>query len=267
MSRLLAVLSAFVLTAAAEAAPLPHASGAPAGPGPGCGGSFTAARGDTLYSIARRCETTVTELAQENRLGQPPQLAAGQRLSVPGFDRAGPKPPEAGPPPAHDLLPPHRDRPDRPEPPLVRVRTRVPVAAPSPPPPILRRDDGDIYHFQAGDTLYSLARWARTSLAALRAANPDVDPRGIETGDPIRLPRGAARPEPMRARERGAAMVRPAVQVPVMPLRPPAARPAPPRPPVARPAPPADDADKPKPDDDEDTPGGMDDGRPQPDGM
>src|SRR4051812_34271148 len=85
MSRLLAVLSAFVLTAAAEAAPLPHAAGAPAGPGPGCGGSFTAARGDTLYSIARRCETSVTELAQENRLGHPPRLAAGQQLDIPGF--------------------------------------------------------------------------------------------------------------------------------------------------------------------------------------
>ncbi len=65
MSRLFALLSAFLLSATAEATPLPHASGAPAGPGPGCGGGFTAARGDTLYSIARRCETSVAELTQE----------------------------------------------------------------------------------------------------------------------------------------------------------------------------------------------------------
>src|SRR5690349_1713990 len=107
MSRLIAVLSALFLTAAAEAAPLPHAAGAPAGPGPGCGGGFTAARGDTLYSIARRCQTSVAELMQENRLGRPPQLAAGQALDIPGFaEREGPKPRAAGPPPAHDLLPP-----------------------------------------------------------------------------------------------------------------------------------------------------------------
>jgi peptidoglycan DL-endopeptidase CwlS len=251
MSRSFALLFAFFLTAAVEATPLPHASGAPAGPGPGCGGGFTAARGDTLYSIARRCETSVTELVQENRLGRPQQLAAGQRLAIPGFENRG----SLAPP---DVDAPSRARPDR-EGRWVRVRQRVPVAAPPP------REAGDIYHFQAGDTLYSLARWARTSLAALRAANPDVDPRDIETGDPIRLPQGAVRPEPLRARERGQAA---SVAAPDPPLPP---RVAPPPPPHARPAPPPDDddADKPKPDEDEDgdTPGGMDDGGPEPDGM
>ena len=251
MSRLFALLSFFLLGATAEATPLPHASGAPAGPGPGCGGGFTAARGDTLYSIARRCETTVTELAQENRLGQPPRLAEGQRLAVPGFDGDGLKPDEVGPPPAHDLLPPHRERPDRSARQMV-----VPIDT------VLAvewRDDADIYHFQAGDTLYSLARWMRTSLAALRAANPDVDPRDIDVGDPIRLPRGAVRPEALRARERGA--LTPAVA----PAPPPPPRPMPP---IVQPPRGDDDADKPKPDDeDEDTPGGMDDGGPEPDGM
>lgn len=267
MSRLIALITAFFLTAAAEAGPLPHAAGAPAGPGPGCGGGFTAARGDTLYSIARRCETTVTELAQENRLGQPPQLAAGQDLTIPGFARGALTPPDADAPlPPRRPPPPSSARPDRglPPPPLMV--------------PIMRPDDVGIYHFQAGDTLYSLARWMRTSLAALRAANPDVDPRDIDVGDPIRLPRGAARPEALRARERGqtAAGTAPAPPAPPRiapppPPRPRAAPPPPPRP-SARPAPPRadDDADKPKPDDDEDggpTPGGMDDGGPQPDGM
>jgi LysM repeat protein len=236
MSRLLAALLPITLVAAA---PLPHASGAPAGPGRGCGGSFTAARGDTLYSIARRCETSVAELVQENRLGRASRLETGQRLAIPGFAQAeAPKPPEAAPPPP----------------------------APPPPPP---REAANVYHFQAGDTLYSLARWARTSLPALRAANPGIDARDIDVGDPISLPRGAARPEPMRLRERGRPV---AVAAPLPPI-PPAARP--PLPPDLRPAPPPgdeDEADKPKPDDaDEDaddaTPGGMDDGDPEPDGM
>ncbi|HTU12843.1 MAG TPA: LysM peptidoglycan-binding domain-containing protein [Allosphingosinicella sp.] len=244
MSRPLALIFAFFLTAAAERAPLPHAAGAPAGPGPGCGGGFTAARGDTLYSIARRCETSVTELTQENRLGRPPRLSAGQALAIPGFERAeAPRPPETAPSPS---------------------RVRPAVRPPLPP----AREERRLYHFQAGDTLYSLARWARTSLGALRAANPDVDPRDIEIGDPIRLPTGAVRPEPLRLRERG----RPAPAPAAAPAPPPVA--SPPRPPRARPAlppPAADDDGKPKPDggDGEDavTAGGMDDGGPEPEGM
>jgi len=212
MSRCLAALLFPLLIAAADRPSLPHASGAPAGAGPGCGGAFTAARGDTLYSIARRCETSVAELMQENRLGQPPRLEPGQRLAIPGFAQAeAPKPPGAAPPP------------------------------PSP------RAEANVYHFQTGDTLYSLARWARTSLAALRAANPGIDPRDIDAGDSINLPRGAVRPEPLRLRERG--------------------RPAPVS--TAPPSPDVDEADKPKPDDEDDgiTPGGMDDGDPEPEGM
>ena len=233
MSRPLAAILALFLIAAADTGPRPHASGRPDGPGPGCGGGFTAARGDTLWSIARRCETSVAELVQENRLGRPPVLAAGQVLAIPGFAPAAPPPP--------------RVRPDRP--------------GPSPPPP---HAGPDIYRFQAGDTLYSLARWARTSLAALRAANPDVDPRDIEIGDPIRLPRGAARPEAMRLRERG----RPAPAPAAAPAPPPAAIPLPPRIRV-RPDATTRPPDKPEPDDREDeaTPGSMDDGGPEPDGM
>lgn len=256
MSRLIAVLFALSLTAAAQAAPLPHASGRPDGPGPGCGGGFTAARGDTLYSIARRCETSVTELMQENRLGRPPRLAAGQQLDIPGFSRRD------------SLVPPDVDAPSRPRPDRderwVRNRQSGPVAGPMPP----RRAAG-VYRFQAGDTLFSLARWARVSLPALLAANRGLDPEGIATGTPISLPAGAARPEVLRARERGDAMVRPAVRLPVMPM----IRPERPEPPRMRPAPPPEDedTDKPKPDDEDDddgpTPGGMDDGGPEPDGM
>ncbi len=256
MSRCLAACLALFTIAAADSGPLPHASGRPDGPGPGCGGGFTAARGDTLWSIARRCESSVTELVQENRLGRAQALETGQRLAIPGFARAAPpRPRVAAPHPPPPPLPPSRVRPDRPVPPV-------------PPPPARPRAEGDVYHFQAGDTLYSLARWARTSLAALRAANPDVHPRDIEIGDPIRLPRGAARPEPLRLRERGRPSTA-AAAAPPLPPPPPAVRP--PRSPAAMPPPPPE-ADKPA-DDEEDeddegvTPGGMDEGEPEPDGM
>src|SRR6185503_5817859 len=63
------------------------------------------------------------------------------------------------------------------------------------------------YRIRPTDTLFSLARWSRTGLPALLAANPGIDPRKIEIGDPISLPAGAADPELLRARERGVVRV------------------------------------------------------------
>jgi LysM repeat protein len=251
MSRAAAALLSLILIAAADTGPLPHAAGTPDGAGPRCGGGFTAARGDTLYSIARRCGVTVAELVEGNGLGHPPRLAAGQRIEL-GIEvdmsRRGTFP---------------SPRPDR-------VPGPPPPSAVRPLPPVAPQASTNVYRFQAGDTLYSLARWARTSLAALRAANPGLDPADIEIGTPIALPRGAVRPEPMRLRERGGT-------VPVPAMRPPPPPPAAPPPvPRTRPAPPSvdDEADKPKPDDEDTddaddgpTPGGIDDGGPEPDGM
>lgn len=42
------------------------------------------ARGDTMYSLARKHNTTVDELAVANKLSAPYTLSVGQRLSVPG---------------------------------------------------------------------------------------------------------------------------------------------------------------------------------------
>lgn len=61
----------------------------PAAP-PACGDSYTVARHDTLYSIARRCGVAVGAIARANRI-DPTRIAAGQRLIVPrpGQDEGG----------------------------------------------------------------------------------------------------------------------------------------------------------------------------------
>lgn len=97
------------------------------------------------------------------------------------------------------------------------------------------------YAMRDGDTLFSLARWARVGLPTLLAANPGIDPHKIEIGDLVRLPRGAARPELARLREWGqgpgpaaALRTRPArLIVPPPPPRvvPPPSRAVPPPPP------------------------------------
>ena len=187
MSRPLAAAIFLALIGAAAAGP-PHARR-------GCGDAYTVARGDTLYSIARRCRTSVAAIARASGLADPSRIAVGRRLRIPGGAAAEPaKPDEAGAPGA------------------------------------------GAYRIQAADTLYSLARWSRVSLSALMAANPGIDPRRIEIGDPVRLPAGAADPARARERERG----REAVSSPPRETR----REAPePTPPSAKP----DDEDEPDP--------------------
>lgn len=139
-------------------------------------------------------------------------------LSLPLFGAAGPDKPDDGPPPAQ-------------------------AEAPG-------------YAFVRGDTLYSLARWAGTNVAALLAVNPGIDPSKIEIGDIVRLPANARDPAPMRFREYGngpgPAAARMAVRT-AMPPPPPRLRPVPPPPPHVRipampmtPAPANQDEDKPR---------------------
>jgi len=152
MSRPLA--AALCLGLIASAAALPHARGR-------CeGGAYVVMRGDTLYSIARHCRSSVAAIAQTSGLADPRRIEIGQRLVIPD---GVVKPEEAA----------------------------TPASATT-------------YRIQPGDTLYSLARWSRVSMSALSAANPGIDPRRIEIGDPVRLPAGAADPSLLRARERGA---------------------------------------------------------------
>jgi LysM repeat protein len=178
MSRSLAFASLAAVSASLAAGPPAPAPG-------GCGAVHIVARGDTLYSIARRCGSTVVGIAQASGLADPRRIEVGQRLMIPG----------QGPPAAAE--------PGKEEP-----------AAESP----------LLYRFAPGDTLYSLARWARVGVGPLIAANPGIDPHKIEIGDAVRLPTGAVDPDAARRRERGdGALATPRIQ----PEQP---RPAPPVP-------------------------------------
>lgn len=177
MSRSIAAILALPLLAAG----LAQASSTPA-PASDCRGGYTVARGDTLYSIARRCRSSVVAIAEASVLDDPRRIEIGQRLNIPGPAGRGYR---------HRRLDDGRDH---------AVQRHRPDDG---------HDHGLVYRFQRSDTLYSLARWAGVSLRALRAANPGVDPTRIEIGDMIRLPRGARRPEPMRLAERGAGQAEP----------------------------------------------------------
>jgi LysM repeat protein len=173
----------------------------------GCGDSYTVVRGDTLYGIARRCGSSVARIAAASRLADPGRIEVGQRLVIPGGRARAAAAPEPG-----------------------KVEPAAIAAS------------GLSYRIAQTDTLYSLARWARVSLAALMRANPGMDPRAIEIGDVVRLPAGAVEPGAARRREG----------------RPGSARIAPPPPPRAVAPEPRRDDEEIKPDDeDEREPMGM----------
>lgn len=199
MSRSLAFASLAAVSASLAAGPPAPAPG-------GCGAVHIVARGDTLYSIARRCGSTVVGIAQASGLADPRRIEVGQRLMIPGES--------------------------------------VPVAAPEPGKEEPAADSPLLYRFAPGDTLYSLARWARVGVGPLIAANPGIDPHKIEIGDAVRLPTGAVDPDAARRRERGGAVVPPPR------IQPEQSRPAPPAPPGPR------HRDKPD-EDDERAPEGM----------
>ena len=137
-----------------------------------CAGSHVVMRGDTLSRIAWRCRSSVAAIARASGIANPNLIRVGQRLLIPA---------------------------------------RMAAAMPAPAPRQARTAPGS-YQVQSSDTLFSLARWARTSLPALLAANPGIDPRKIEIGDSVRLPAGAADPVAMRDRERGVVRIRADIQ-------------------------------------------------------
>ncbi|HMG45863.1 MAG TPA: LysM peptidoglycan-binding domain-containing protein [Allosphingosinicella sp.] len=137
-----------------------------------CAGNHVVLRGDTLSRIAWRCRSSVAAIARASGIANPDLIRIGQRLLIPG---------------------------------------RTAAAGGAPPPRQARTAPGS-YHIQPTDTLYSLARWARTSLPDLLAANPGIDPHKIEIGDAVRLPAGAADPVEMRGRERGVVLIRADIQ-------------------------------------------------------
>lgn len=49
-----------------------------------CGGVVTVYSGDTLYSIARRCNVSVRDLIEANNLGAPYVITPGQAIRIPG---------------------------------------------------------------------------------------------------------------------------------------------------------------------------------------
>jgi len=102
--------------------------------------------GDTFYSLAQRFNTTVMAIMRANPGVDPNRLMIGQQICIPGAPTPGQCPSGTTP-----------------------------------------------YIIRAGDTYYSLAQRFNTTVAAIIAANPGVDPNRLMIGQQICIP-GAPSP-------------------------------------------------------------------------
>ncbi|MEW6183718.1 MAG: LysM peptidoglycan-binding domain-containing protein [Bacillota bacterium] len=179
----------------------PSVSQVPACPG---GTLYVIGPGDTYFSLARRFGTTVDALMAANPGVSPSNLVIGQTICIPVPAAPGPCPGgflyEIRPGDTYYSLArrfgitvealtaanPGID-PNR-----LRVGQQICIPAPFPGPPC----PGGTYVIQPGDTFFSLARRFGTTVDALIAVNPGVDPNRLQVGQTICLPTGIPGPIP-----------------------------------------------------------------------
>ena len=119
-------------------------------------------RGDTLYSLAKKHNTSVDSLARANNLTQPYQLAVGQKLVLSDSESV-----DADPEDTTDVL--VVNKPTS----AVRATTRVGLS--------------DIT-VQPGDTLYSLSRKHSVPVNDLAVMNKLTPPFALSVGQKLRVP-------------------------------------------------------------------------------
>ncbi len=113
---------------------------------------YVVKKGDTLYSIAKRYQTSVAELQRINGISDPSKLAVGQELKVPQARASS-----------------------------------LPKSVSTTPKPGTKR-----YKVQPGDTLSSIARKFQTSVAELQKLNNFSNPNQLVVGALILVPATSA---------------------------------------------------------------------------
>jgi LysM repeat protein len=121
--------------------------------------------GDNLYRIALNYGVTLNQLQQANPGVHAQSLRIGQKLTIPG--RSG-----------------------------ATAATTAPVAKAATTP---RAASSGTYEVKAGDSLSKIARLQGTSVAALQAANPQLNPNKMAIGQKINLPGASSTSRPASA--------------------------------------------------------------------
>ncbi|MFY9134831.1 MAG: LysM peptidoglycan-binding domain-containing protein [Bacillota bacterium] len=180
---------------------------------PACPGGFLyeIRAGDTFYALARRYGTTVEAITAANPGVDPRRLQIGQLICIPVAVPTPPVPPVLCPGGTPYVI--------RQGDTLYRIAQRygttvdallranpgidpmnlqigqvicIPVPIPVPPPTVC--PGGVFYTIRAGDTLYTIAAAYGTTVQAILAANPGLDPMRLQVGQVICVPLPAVAP-------------------------------------------------------------------------
>jgi len=135
----------------------------------GGGRTYTIRAGDTLASIASSLGIDLDDLRAANPEIDPAQLRVGDRINLPEDVEANPTPAEEP-----------TEAPAEP--------TSTPIPAPTATPASL----GQTYTVQAGDIPVTIAEKFGITVEELLAANPGIDPRGLQVGDVLIIPAPSA---------------------------------------------------------------------------
>ncbi len=136
---------------------------------------YTVRSGDSLQTIARKLRVSRTDLAEANYLRTAAPVRPGQRLVIPR-------------PPATLMA----ARPDRPVPVAESRRVAAGAGLTGAPSAAQSKDARLIYEVKQGDTLSSIARGFRTTVAALRSWNHLASSR-VSAGDRLMILTPASR--------------------------------------------------------------------------
>lgn len=150
---------------------------------PGGGATYTIRGGDTLAGIASRLGVSLEDLRAANPAIDPATLRAGQVINLPQLPDEAPTQAAPSTPAASGTAPPATDTPE-PEP----TNTREPAATNTP------TSLGQTYVVEAGDIPVSIAEKFGITVESLLAANPTIDPRGLQVGDVLVIPQPVATP-------------------------------------------------------------------------
>ena len=170
------VMLVLVVTAATGGGDAPSASARPAS----APDYYTLREGDTLAGVAARFGLNVEEVRKLNPRIDPLALPPGSKVRL----RSSARPVAAPTKRAHAPAPDAAARPG------TRPRREAPAAKPPPPPsppPAPPRQAREIHVVDTGDTLSSIAAANGTTVDALLALNPRVDPLMLNRGQQIRV--------------------------------------------------------------------------------
>ena len=132
--------------------------------------AYTVAEGDTLASVAERFGLEVDELRALNPNVDPMILAPGSKLLL----RRAAQEKTASPP--------------SPPPPVTSAKAADVRTPPAAPPPAPALESTRVHVVSPGDTLFGIALAYGTSVDALVALNPSIDPQVLFSGQEIRVP-------------------------------------------------------------------------------